>query len=69
MIKLGIATIAGGLFALLAFHNIDATVDTQGFLHESFSLLPLGIILLLAGVIIVLVACYRRAASRPSKLS
>ncbi|QXC33471.1 DUF3955 domain-containing protein [Aeromonas sp. FDAARGOS 1407] len=66
MTRFGILLILAGLCCFLAFHQIGATLDTQGVLHEPFALIPLGYLLLFAGAVLALVPLHsvlrRRAA-------
>jgi len=42
------------------FHCIGSRLDDQGFLHESFGLIPLGWIFVFAGAVLLLLSWVRR---------
>ena len=44
---IGALLILAGLGCFVAFNLLGTTVDTQGFLHEPFALLPLGYLMVL----------------------
>jgi hypothetical protein len=60
MIKAGILSIALGLCALLAFQWIGDSIDEQGFLREPFALLPIGSMLLIAGLLAAVIGWLKR---------
>jgi hypothetical protein len=57
--------IAIGLAALLTFHLTGSTVDANGMLKEPFPLLPIGLLLLAAGISGLVVSMVRVRSSKP----
>lgn len=45
------ALLWSGVFCFLAKFQIETTLDTNGFLHEPFALIPLGYLFLFLGVL------------------
>ncbi|WP_323888947.1 DUF3955 domain-containing protein [Aeromonas caviae] len=61
---IGALLILAGLGCFVAFNLLDTTVDTQGFLHEPFALLPLGYLLLFIGMVLTVIPLLRKGRSR-----
>lgn len=48
-----------GMISLLSFRLIGAYVDSQGYLHEPFGLLPLGYLLIFVGILLTFLGTLR----------
>lgn len=61
---LAAALAVGAVACRLAFHAIGSHVDTHGLLRESFFLLPISVLLLLASGLALIAACalHRRSS-------
>ena len=62
-IKSAIASLLLGLACWLSFSLIGSRIDSEGFLHEPFALVPLGWLFFLISFVIV-VLCLGRALYR-----
>jgi hypothetical protein len=57
---ISIAYIVIAITCIPLYNFIGATVDENGVLHETFYLVPLGIVTFLAGLIIGIIALFSR---------
>ncbi len=64
MTTTGALLILAGLGCFVAFNLLGTTVDTQGFLHEPFALLPLGYLLLFTGMVLTVIPLLRKGRTR-----
>lgn len=61
---IGALLILAGLGCFVAFNLLGTRVDTQGFLHEPFALLPLGYLLLFIGMVLTVIPLLRKGRTR-----
>ena len=61
---ISIAYIVVAISCIPIYNFIGATVDENGVLHEPFFLVPLGIVMFLAGLIIGIIALFSQAKEK-----
>ncbi|MGY3887548.1 DUF3955 domain-containing protein [Aeromonas aquatica] len=59
MMKLAALFTALGVISLISFQLIGSYVDSQGYLHEPFGLLPIGFLFIFMGILLALFGALR----------
>ncbi|MGY4108532.1 DUF3955 domain-containing protein [Aeromonas encheleia] len=59
MMKLAALFTALGVISLISFQLIGSYVDSQGYLHEPFGLLPIGFLFIFMGTLLALFGTFR----------
>jgi hypothetical protein len=64
LIYVGLVLLATGLASLLGYFWLGASIDSQGFVHEPFFLLPIGYGLIAVGTLLCIIGGIRIVAVR-----
>jgi hypothetical protein len=71
MMKLAALFTALGVISLISFNLLGSYVDSQGYLHEPFGLLPIGFLFIFMGILLALLsvlrAFYRQRRTKAEK--
>ncbi|MGX5834717.1 DUF3955 domain-containing protein [Aeromonas piscicola] len=59
MMKLAALFTALGMISLISFSLLGSYVDSQGYLHEPFGLLPIGFLFIFIGILLALLSVLR----------
>ncbi|MGY3931955.1 Uncharacterised protein [Aeromonas encheleia] len=59
MMKLAALFTALGVISLISFQLIGSYVNSQGYLHEPFGLLPIGFLFIFMGILLALFGALR----------
>ncbi|MDM5131126.1 DUF3955 domain-containing protein [Aeromonas piscicola] len=59
MMKLAALFTALGMISLISFNLLGSYVDSQGYLHEPFGLLPIGFLFIFMGILLALLSVLR----------
>jgi hypothetical protein len=59
MMKLAALFTALGMISLISFNLLGSYVDSQGYLHEPFGLLPIGFLFIFIGILLALLSVLR----------
>ena len=59
MMKLAALFTVLGVISLISFQLIGSYVDSQGYLHEPFGLLPIGFLFIFMGILLALFGALR----------
>lgn len=59
MMQLAALFTALGVSSLITFHLLGSFVDSQGYLHEPFGLLPIGYLFIFMGILLALFGALR----------